>query len=258
MSWLVGALALAWVGLIAAVATVNRPGPRPPLARRVTLARVSPVAALGGWLRAGAGRPADPIADRRSGRMVVGGAAGAVVDLRLGAVLVIAALIAPVLAHRRDRRRRDLAVVRELPQVIDLLRLGLAAGGSVLNAIEIVGRHPIGPVSAAFAGVRSEIERGRRLAEALTAAAAGLGEPVRPLFRTLVGSEHYGTEVGTALARLADEARDQLRRRAQAEARRVPVRLLLPLVLAILPAFVLLTIVPTLAGTFAGLDLTEP
>ena len=53
-----------------------------------------------------------------------------------------------------------------------------------------------------------------------------------------------------ALERLAVEERTQLRRRAEARARKVPVRLLFPLVFLVLPAFGLLTVVPALLAGF--------
>src|SRR5436190_172863 len=59
--------------------------------------------------------------------------------------------------------------------------------------------------------------------------------------------------VGDALARLAGEERAALRRRAEAHARKVPVRLLFPLVFLVLPAFVLLTVVPGLAAGLSRL-----
>jgi len=59
-------------------------------------------------------------------------------------------------------------------------------------------------------------------------------------------SERSGAPTAELLERLADEARADLRRRAEAHARRVPVRLLFPLVFLVLPAFGLLTVVPAL------------
>jgi hypothetical protein len=44
------------------------------------------------------------------------------------------------------------------------------------------------------------------------------------------------------------EQRTTLRRRAEARARTVPVRLLFPLVFLVLPAFALLTVVPAVLG----------
>jgi tight adherence protein C len=54
---------------------------------------------------------------------------------------------------------------------------------------------------------------------------------------------------------LAAEVRAERRRRAEAAARRVPVKLLFPLVLCVLPAFGLLTVVPLLAGAATSLHL---
>jgi len=78
---------------------------------------------------------------------------------------------------------------------------------------------------------------------------------VRPLAAALVDAERYGSPVGAALDRLATEARDHARRRAEERARRIPVLLLFPLVLCILPAFGLLTVAPLLAGALDALAL---
>ena len=67
----------------------------------------------------------------------------------------------------------------------------------------------------------------------------------------LIASDRLGAPVGPQLARLAAEERAAVRRRAEAHARRVPVKLLFPLVFLVLPAFVLLTVVP---GLNAGLQ----
>jgi tight adherence protein C len=58
--------------------------------------------------------------------------------------------------------------------------------------------------------------------------------------------------VGATLARLSSEARADLRRRAEARARTVPVRLLFPLVFLVLPAFGLLTVAPVLLDGFGS------
>jgi tight adherence protein C len=55
------------------------------------------------------------------------------------------------------------------------------------------------------------------------------------------------------LERLSLELRLDRRRRAEIEARRVPVRLLAPLVVCVLPAFALLTVVPLLVASLRAL-----
>ena len=110
-------------------------------------------------------------------------------------------------------------------------------------------------MTEALAEVVVRVGAGHRMADALEELPGAFGEAIRPLVRALVSSERYGVELGPTLQRLAHDARDDRRRRAQARARRVPVQMLLPLVSCILPAFVVLTLVPTLVSTFRTLEL---
>lgn len=212
------------------------------------------VSRVGATLRRRAGVREDDAAARLLGSIVLVALPLALVDPRLGIVAAIVVRIRPVLEHRRRRLAVDRRVVSELPEVTDLVRLGLASGGSILVALRAVAARPTGPVTDALAAVIARVDVGHRMADALEDLPATLGEPIRPLVRALVGSERYGVELGPTLDRLAEEARDDRRRRAQARARRVPVQMLVPLVVCILPAFVVLTLVPTLVATFETLE----
>ena len=66
-------------------------------------------------------------------------------------------------------------------------------------------------------------------------------------------SARDGAPAADRLAATAATARTDLRRRAEAHARRVSVLLLFPLVFLVLPAFGLLTVVPALADGLRGL-----
>ena len=83
--------------------------------------------------------------------------------------------------------------------------------------------------------------------------AAGADAPnVRPLDRD-AAHEHPArfARIRRRSPRLAQEVRADVRRRAEARARTVPVRLLFPLVFCVLPAFALLTVVPVLLDGIA-------
>ncbi len=167
-------------------------------------------------------------------------------------VVPVAPLLAPVVVggawafdvrRRRARIRRGVdAVADSLPEAIDLLALGVGAGLTVGLAVAAVGRRGAGPVAAGLARVAMETANGRRCADALDELPAVLGEVVRPLVTVLVAADRYGSPLGPSLDRLATEVREDRRRRAEASARRVPVRLLFPLVCCVLPAFALLTV----------------
>ena len=85
---------------------------------------------------------------------------------------------------------------------------------------------------------------------------ATAGPSARGIVDALSSGERYGHPLGPALERLGDDARATRRRLAEAEARRLPVRLSFPLVCCTLPSFVLLTIAPLLAGAFSSLSLS--
>jgi tight adherence protein C len=169
--------------------------------------------------------------------------------------VAVVTLGAPILASRRARRARGDAIVRALPEVVDLMHLAVGAGLTVPLAIEAVARRARGPLADELAIVIDEVALGRRLGDALSDVPGRAGEPVRPLVAALIASDRYGAPLADALARLATEVRADRRRRAEEAARRIPVKLLFPLVCCVLPAFGLLTLAPLIAGAVAALRL---
>jgi tight adherence protein C len=159
----------------------------------------------------------------------------------------------PLVRARRARRRHEAAVRRSLPEVADLFVVAVGAGLTVHLAVAAVARRASGPVADALRRVVDEVVLGRRLADALADVPDRVGESTRPLVAALVAAERYGGPLLDRLARLAEEARADGRRRAEEAARRVPVTLLFPLVFCTLPAFALLTVAPMLAGGLRSL-----
>ena len=214
----------------------------------------SPVAWLGATLRRLAGRPDDPVADRRIGWALVAAAVLAWAASPLSPLPLAAAWVLPRLADRRATHAHETAVVDQLPDVVDLLTLTTSAGLPVPAAFGAIADRPGGPLGAALATAAGHIGRGGTTAEALTLVSRAAGPAVRPLVDALAEHTRYGTPLSPSLDRVAIEARLRRRRRAEEAARRLPVTLLFPLVLTTLPAFVLLTVVPLLAGSFSSLS----
>jgi tight adherence protein C len=220
-------LGVAW-GTLAAVPLTVR-------ARRVTVAaRLSP-------LPAGRDETRAPVLDRARSWVPRGlDAAGPVGRVVRGT------------AGRLRGRRADAALQRDLPVTIDLLAVAVGAGCTPYLAVDVAAHWAPSRLATAFASVMRACALG-------VAFDTALGDTVRvtprlgPVADALLVSDRSGAPVGPALARLASEERAALRRRAEAHARRVPVRLLFPLVFLVLPAFVLLTVVPGLAAGLARL-----
>jgi hypothetical protein len=153
------------------------------------------------------------------------------------------------LRRRRGLRAADATLARELPVAIDLLGVAVGAGCTPYLAVEVAAQWSPTPLAAAFDDVLRSCALGLDFAAALDRVAATTPR-LRPLADALLATDRLGVPVGPVLARLAEEDRTALRRAAEAQARRIPVRLLFPLVFLVLPAFVLLTVVP---GVAAGL-----
>ena len=253
---------LGWCwALVAAAALVRlRPVPARPLrseTTRTTPVRPSLPVVVGRAVLRRLGRPdPPPLLAGRTGLAVI--AALAMLAIRPVAAVPAAAVgwALPGIRARRARRARQDAIDASLPEVVDLLVLATGAGLTVRHAVAAVAARADGPLAPVLAGAVAEADPGRRLADALDEVPARAGESTRPLIGVLLASERYGAPVGAGLERLAAEVRADTRRRAEAAARRVPVKLLFPLVVCILPAFGLLTVAPLVAGALRSLRLS--
>jgi len=201
------------------------------------------------------GLPPDPAADLRCGAaLVVAGAAAVVVSPVVAVPVAAACWAVPALRGRSRRRAREQAVRAAVPDTVDLFRLAVGAGLSVRQAVEAVAARAPDPVAAALDEVVRRTALGERLGDALDALDA-LGDPALPLAAALRGAARHGAPLTDALERVAVDARLLRRRRAEEDARRLPVQLLFPLVLCVLPAFGLLAVVPLLLASLRSLQL---
>ena len=164
-------------------------------------------------------------------------------ELGGGSMAASVARVAGTPRRRRLARRHDSNVRRELPMVIDLVSVAVSAGCTPFHAVEHTARFGPEQTAADLRRVGQACTRGQSFDDALR----DLGSAVpalRPLADALRTSARLGTPAAPALGRLALEVRADVRRRAEARARTVPVRLCFPLVGCVLPAFGLLTVVP--------------
>jgi type II secretory pathway component PulF len=149
------------------------------------------------------------------------------------------------LATRRRARARRRAAERTVPLVLDVLTVAARAGCTPRVALAATATWTPPATRGLLVDVEHRCRLGVSLADSLDTLAAE--EPaLASIAEVLALSERSGAPTAELLERLADEARADLRRRAEAHARRVPVRLLFPLVFLVLPAFGLLTVVPAL------------
>jgi tight adherence protein C len=155
----------------------------------------------------------------------------------------------------RARGAQRIAVIRALPDTLDLLVVAADAGLTPVEALGAVALWAPPPFGAALAAVRTRQRVGDRFGDAIDVLVETLGEPVRPLVGVLRAADRDGAALGPALRTLAAGARDDRRRHTELAARRLPVALLFPLAMCILPALALLTLAPVVSGLLHTLSL---
>ncbi len=111
-------------------------------------------------------------------------------------------------------------------------------------------------VRPAFVEVERRRTRGATLADALGALPDIIGPGANVVADTLAMAERYGTPIAEALEQLSVDVRERRVRQAEAEARKLPIRMSFPLVMCTLPSFVLIAILPAVLGALSSLDGT--
>lgn len=168
--------------------------------------------------------------------------------------IVIVCLFGFVICRHRKRVRVTTieTLAGNLPELIDQLIVLLRAGYTPANAFLQLEPWLTAPMNGVVAEVNALIRRGVRFASALVELRHHIGPPVYAIVDALIQLDHDGLAATTVLDRLSSEAHAQRRRRAEVDARELPVRLIFPMVCCVFPSFIMLTVVPMLAGTLAG------
>ena len=164
---------------------------------------------------------------------------------RLGAALTAlaaaGAFLAPDLLIRRRARARTTAIDTELGDVLDLLRVAVAAGLSPGRALAEVGRRHAGTLAAELDRVAQAVALGVPLTDALTGLERRTGAAgVAPLVATLRRAARHGAPLGPSLAAQAAEARGRTARRHTEAAARAAPQVQLVVALLLVPSVLLL------------------
>ena len=185
-----------------------------------------------------------------AGLLAAGWAVGPVLCLALVAAVAVANRSLPITRRRREQQRR----FRAVPEALDLAVVLLQAGVTPRQVfVELAHRGPA-PIQPAFAAVTRQLQRGQPLADAIGALRVELGDVITPLVELITASERYGLPTAHLVQQLSNETRSFRRRRDEAAARALPVKLSFPLVTCTLPSFVLLAIAPAVLAALSSLD----
>lgn len=156
--------------------------------------------------------------------------------------------ILPELWLKGKIRKVRRAIIRELPDVIDLLGLCVNAGLDFMLALKwVVEKSKPSILTGELNLVMQEINVGKTRRSALFDLAKKYGIPDLSTFsRTLIQADRMGTSMAEALNILSEDMRQARYRRGEQIAAKAPIKMLVPLLLFIFPVVAILVAGPIL------------
>ena len=184
-------------------------------------------------------------------------------DLPLGRRLLLTAAVGalgyflPILWLNWYTRRRQSALVRALPDGLDMLNICVGAGLGFDAALTKVGEQWSTPLSEEFNRVVAEIRLGKTRRQALVDLARRTEvSEIENFVATIVQADQLGVSIARVLRTQAEQMRIFRRQRAEEQARQATIKLLFPLVFMIFPALLAVLLgpaIPQIVETFTNL-----
>ena len=151
-------------------------------------------------------------------------------------------------------RKRQKAIDKQLPEVLDLLSVSVRAGLSFDGALRKITDRMRGPLIEEFKRMQQDVRMGAPRARALQAVAKRCDVEDLYLFITaVIQAERLGTSMGRTLNTQADNMRERRRQKAKAEALKAPVKIVFPLVIFIFPPIFVIVLLPSVLSLIHNL-----
>jgi tight adherence protein C len=171
---------------------------------------------------------------------ILAGGSGRLVTL-LAIAGPLAGFAAPDFWLARAVRVRGEAAVRELPDLLDLLRVSVEAGVAPIRAMGVVAAQFEGPLAAEWRRMAAGVALGEPQAQAIASMTERIAaEEVRAFADALLRSRRHGLPLGATLATQAARARDARRRQIRERAARAGPKMQLVVALVLVPSMLLI------------------
>ncbi len=153
-------------------------------------------------------------------------------------------------AASQARRANRMACLMQMPEMLDMLTLGLSAGLSFDTAVGMYCERSQEELSQALSAARLTWQMGIvTRQQALRKLADDLESPVFARFASSVAEAlEFGTPLAATLEQQAEVLRDEQRSQVEEEIEKVPVKMLIPLGTLIVPAMLLAILGPLLSS----------
>lgn len=157
------------------------------------------------------------------------------------------------IVSRRAGKRHE-QIDRAMPELVDLLVVGVESGIGFNGAIQAAATRIDGPLGHELRLMLQEQNLGVSTSESLNRVLDRCDTPAtRSFVRTITQGERLGISVGQVLRSLAAEMRKRRKAYAEEQAHKAPVKILFPLVFLIFPSIFIVLLTPAAISISQGL-----
>jgi tight adherence protein C len=187
--------------------------------------------------------------------LIFGAGSSALIAIGAPTLLGAFGLVVPDILVKNLGERRQVEVQTGLADALDMLTVCVEAGLGFDAAIGRVARNQTGPVAQEWARVLQEMQFGKSRSEALRSLLTRTDVPeLRVFVSAVIQSSELGISIGDVLREQSKEMRIKRRQRAEEQAQKLQVKLLMPLITCLLPAIFIVVLGPAVLSvvTFFG------
>ena len=153
----------------------------------------------------------------------------------------------PLVILRILIQKRQELILRQMPEILDLLCVSVQAGLTFDAALRRIVDKMQGPLIDELKRMLDDVRMGLPRRQAMRMLAERCEVQELTLFCTsLIQAERLGTSIGKTLTNQSANMRERHRQRIKAQAMKAPVKMLFPLVLFIFPALFVIVLLPSL------------
>ena len=167
-------------------------------------------------------------------------------------------LVLPIFFLGKKISERQAKIQRSLPDVLDLLTVSVEAGLGFDAALVKVVDKVSGPISEEFERLLQEIRMGKPRRDAMRDLGKRTNvDDLTKFITSIVQADKLGVSIGKVLRVQSDQIRQKRSQRAEAEAMKAPVKMLLPLILFIFPTIFIVLLGPAvikIMNSFSGIN----
>jgi len=155
-----------------------------------------------------------------------------------GGILIALGFAFPRMWLKGKVKAKQKAVIRSLPDTMDLITTCVEAGLGLDAALARVAEKGDGPLADEMQHMLRDIAMGKLRREAMTELSDRAGvEELTSFINSIVQAEQLGVGVAQVLRVQSEQLRTQRRQKAEKQAHEAPIKMLFPLVLFVFPAF---------------------